>query len=76
MKSKPVISNNKTAVKNLIKYFGNQKAVGEALGTSQVAVSNWLKNKNRIDVVRALKAEKLTNGAVKATDLCPRLKEV
>lgn len=60
----------------LIAYFGSQKATEEALGVSQVTVSSWLNKKHGINYINAMRAERLTDGTVKAVELCPALKEL
>lgn len=62
-----------TPVQKLIKYFGNQQKTAEALGVKQGTVSGWATGRHGVSEVHALIAEKLTDHAVKAVDLCPRL---
>ncbi len=64
------------AVSNLISYFGNQKETGSILGVKQATVSGWLNMKHTMRETKALKAEKLTKGEIKAVDLCPALAEL
>lgn len=61
------------AVKKLIDHFGSQAKAAKALGIEQPNISNWLRGKNRVSAVLALRAELATGGAVKAVDLCPKL---
>ena len=63
-------------IKALIEFFGNQNETARALGTSQATVSGWLNNAHGMHPVTAMKAERLTAGKIKASDLCPRLKEL
>lgn len=60
-------------VKRLIDFFGGQIETAKALGVKQPAVSGWLNCEHGMTEINALKAEKLTNGEIKATDLCPKL---
>lgn len=64
------------AVKKLIAFFENQKNVAKALSVEQPTVSAWLNGKHGISLIKAKKAEKLTNGEVKAIELCPALAEL
>lgn len=64
------------AVLKLISFFGGQVNTAKALNIEQSAVSNWLKGKNKVSYFNAMKAEKLTNGAVRAVELCPILAEL
>ena len=63
-------------VKQLISFFGGQTPAGDALGVSQGTVSGWLRNTHGMDAVNALKAEKISGGALVAVELCPRLKQL
>lgn len=64
------------AVKKLIKFFGGQVNTASALNIEQSAVSNWVRGKNSISSLNAQKAERLTGGEIKASDLCPELLEL
>lgn len=61
--------------KRLIAYFGSQKATEEAMGVSQVTVSGWLNKKHGVSYTNAIKAERLTDGTVRAVELFPALIE-
>lgn len=63
-------------VQKLIDYFGGQVATAEELNRTQALISKLLNNKAKVSPLLAMKAEKVTNGAVKAIDLCPKLKEL
>ena len=63
-------------VKELITIFGNQQKTAKALGCSQTTVFKWLHSKMHVSAFYAVKAERLTNGEIKAVDLCSRLKEL
>ena len=65
----------------LIRFFGTQDKTASALGVKQSTVNGWLKGKlnkggHGISSLNAQKAEKLTNGEVRAIDLCPELEEL
>lgn len=60
-------------ISRLIKFFGTQERTAQALGVSQASVSGWAGGKHGMSELHALKAERLTSGAVKATELCSRL---
>ncbi|WP_445425197.1 transcriptional regulator [Alishewanella sp. HL-SH06] len=62
--------------KNLIDHFGDQSIAAEMLGVKQPTVSGWLNGKHGMSAKTALKAERLTGGKFKASDLCPELAEV
>lgn len=63
-------------VQRLINYFGNQVSTAEALGVRQATISGWLTYKHGVSGISALKAEMLTEGAVKASELCPSLGDI
>lgn len=63
-------------VKDLISFFGTQEKLAEALGVEQGTVTGWLNFRHGVSERNALKAERITNGQVKAVDLCPVLAEV
>jgi len=65
-----------SAIELLIGFFGSQQKTAEKLKVSQATVSGWLNEKHGMHPVTAMKAETLTGGKVKATDLCPRLNEL
>lgn len=60
----------------LIEFFGGQKETCAALRVKQGTVSGWLNKKHGISSFNAQKAELLTNGEIKASDLCPQLIEL
>lgn len=62
-----------TPVERLIKFFGTQEKTAHALGVKQGTVSGWATGRHGVSEVHALMAEKLTKGAIKAVELCPRL---
>lgn len=57
----------------LVTRFGGQQKTAEALGCTQPSVWAWLQGKANMSAPLALKAERLTNGEIKAVDLCPAL---
>lgn len=63
-------------IKRLIGFFGGQTETANAMGVKQPAVSSWLNGSSKISEFNAMKAEKLTNGEIKAVDLCPKLADL
>lgn len=63
-------------ISELINYFGSQSKTGEALGVSQATVSYWLSGSQKVSPVKALLAETLTHGAIKASSLCDLIAQV
>lgn len=59
--------------KRLVAHFGGQQKTAEALGCTQPSVWAWLQGKAHMSAVLALKAEKLTEGALSSSELCPAL---
>lgn len=57
----------------LVAHFGGQQKTAEALGCTQPSVWAWLQGKANMSAPLALKAERLTNGDIKAIELCPAL---
>ena len=60
----------------LVAHFGGQQKTADALGCTQPSVSAWLQGKANMSAPLALKAERITNGEIKAVDLCPALAEL
>ncbi len=60
----------------LIKYFGGQIPTAKALKVEQGTVSGWLNFAHGVSSLNAMRAEKLTGGAVKAEELCPELAQI
>ncbi|MHB0774281.1 Cro/CI family transcriptional regulator [Halomonas sp. WWR20] len=58
---------------HLVSYFGAQAKAAEALQINQSAVSNWVRGKHGMSPVIAMRAEVLTAGKFKASDLYRRL---
>lgn len=67
--------NPKEAYQRLVDYFGGQQATATALNVKQPSVSAWVSGKARMSAIVALRAERKTEGAFKAIDLCPQLNE-
>ncbi len=63
-------------ISELINHFGSQSKTGEALGVSQATVSYWLSGSQRVSPEKALLAEVLTHGAIKASSLCHLIAQV
>jgi DNA-binding transcriptional regulator YdaS (Cro superfamily) len=59
----------------LVKHFGSQAKAAKALGVSQPLVSYWLSGAQRVSADKAILAESLTSGAVRARDLCHLIAE-
>lgn len=60
----------------LIKHFGGQVATAKALSVEQGTVSGWLNRVHGVSSLNAMRAEMLTNGAIKADELCPELAQI
>lgn len=63
-------------ISELIKNFGSQQKTAEALGVSQATVSYWLSGSQKVSPEKALLAETLTHGAIKASSLCDLIAQV
>ena len=59
---------------DLVDHFGNQIETAARLGVDQSTVSGWVRGKNGMGPITALRAEEETMGKFKAVDLCPGLK--
>lgn len=59
----------------LVKHFKTQEATAVALGVKQGSVSGWVRGVHGCSVLVALRAERITNGVIKAKDLCPELED-
>lgn len=60
----------------LVSHFGGQVKAAEALGVKQGTVSGWVSGKHGMGARTAIRAERVTGGEFKASDLCPDLAEV
>lgn len=52
----------------LLKAFGSQKAIADALGITESAVSQWFKA-GKVPVARALEIVRITKGKVKLKEM-------
>lgn len=59
--------------KSLVSHFGGQINTAEKLGVKQATVSGWVTGQHGMSAVTATRAERVTDGKFKATDLCPDL---
>ena len=57
----------------LVAHFGSQTATATALKVKQGSVSGWVRGLHGCSAETALLAEKLTKGAIKASELRPSL---
>jgi len=65
----------KTIYQNLVEHFGGQVATAKALSVSQANISGYVAGRWNMSEKVAIRAERVTNGKFKATDLCPSLRE-
>lgn len=66
----------KEVLLELIAEYGSQEKLARAIGVKQGTITGWIHGKHGINELNALRIEKMTNGKVKAIDLCPRLAEI
>ncbi|MEO4108231.1 YdaS family helix-turn-helix protein [Acinetobacter pittii] len=59
----------------LVEFLGGQTKAAEVLLIKQPSVNAWLKGKNLMSEVVAMRAQRVTKGRFKAKELCPALKE-
>lgn len=57
----------------LVEHFGSQTATAAALGVKQGTVSGWVRGLHGCAAEVAMRAEIITNGAIKARDLRPSI---
>ncbi|AYA02256.1 hypothetical protein BEN74_04790 [Acinetobacter sp. WCHAc010034] len=67
--------NSVSLYQSLVAHFGSQENTATALLVKQPAVSGWVCGTKKMSAQTALRAEQATQGAFKAADLCPALKE-
>lgn len=67
---------NLNIYQQLVKHFNSQLATAAALNVDQSTVSGWVRGKHGMSAITAIKAERLTGGAFKATQLCSELSEL
>ena len=60
----------------LVEFFKSQSMTAQKLGVSQATVSGWIRGKHGMSVTTAIKAERLTDGAFKASQFCSELTEL
>ena len=58
-------------IEQVIKHFGTQVALAQALGVRQPTISNW-RTRGRIPLVQQLRIEVLSGGKLKAQPLMPK----
>lgn len=63
-------------ISSLINHFGSQSLTAKALGVSQATVSYWLSGSQKVSPEKALLAELVTHGAIKASKLCDLIAQV
>lgn len=63
-------------ISELINHFGSQSKTGDALGVSQATVSYWLSGSQKVSPEKALLAETVTGGAIKASSICDLIAQV
>lgn len=56
---------------DLVDFFDGQTKTAQKLNVSQPSVNAWIKGKAKMSPLIALRAERITEGAFKAQDLCP-----
>lgn len=59
--------------KKLVEHFGSQSATAAALDVKQGSVSGWVRGIHGCSAEVALRAERLTNGEIRAVELRPSL---
>jgi len=57
-------------VRALVEHLGGQEEAAQKLNRHQTTVSGWCTGKHEMSLEAALLAEKLTDGAFKAAELC------
>ena len=63
-------------LERLITFFGGQQATARALQCTQPSVWAWTQGKTNMSATLAIKAEMLTDGEIKASELCPALAQL
>lgn len=59
----------------LVEFLGGQTETAKVLLIKQPSVNAWLKGKNLMSEVVAMRAQRVTKGRFKAKELCPSLEE-
>jgi len=62
-----------SAIDQLVAEFGGVSKAAKALGVAQATVTGWRLGHHGMRAGTAIRAERLTEGRVKAQDLCPEL---
>lgn len=65
-----------TKYEEIVSHFGSQSSTAKALGVSQPSVYSWVKGLTEMSEKVAIRAQKVTEGKFKASDLCPSLREL
>jgi plasmid maintenance system antidote protein VapI len=65
-----------TQYQALVEHFGSQEAAANALQVKQCTISGYVNGKWQMSEKVAARAQKVTNGKFKASDLCSSLKEI
>ncbi|MFW2042271.1 transcriptional regulator [Acinetobacter sp. ULE_I001] len=65
-----------TKYEEIVSHFGSQSSTAKALGVSQPSVYSWVKGLTEMSEKVAIRAQKVTDGKFKASDLCPSLREL
>lgn len=60
----------------LVDYFKGQENTAKALQVKQPSVSGWVNGTKNMSEKVAIRAQKVTEGKFKASDLCPSLREL
>lgn len=60
----------------LVEHFGSQKAAANALQVNQCTISGYVNGKWQMSEKVAARAQTVTGGKFKASDLCSSLKEI
>jgi len=63
-------------IKKLVDLLGGQARAAQALNVKQPTVSGWLSGKHGMSAIVAMKAERVTGGAIQAAELCPELNDL
>ena len=62
-------------IERLIQHYGSETACARALGVSQPTVNGWRRLRHGISPRIAIRIERISGGAIAATDLCDALAE-
>lgn len=60
-------------MKEVVEYFGSQKATAEAAGVKQPSVSDWVTGRTKPSLRALLRIQKKSKGRFKAKELRPEL---